>query len=442
MSSPATAPDPSAAPPPLGPVSTSAMPVVEAPARRREVTEGPRTSRWLRVARAVRAGAGIVTANGWTLAALTLVCWWAGSVTGWPVLTITAQSLGMLLVLCLLLTIGSDSLAARLTLEPMRVVAGNETSAVVEVSNDGRWRSMPVTVELPIGQDAARIPLRSMAAGASRRQEFAVPTTRRGVIPVGPLTVLRGDPFGLMRRDRSLAERIDLFVHPRLVPMPSLNSGLIRDLEGSATPDPSVADLDFHMLRDYVPGDDQRHVHWKSSARNSMDLDDMKLLMKQYVDTRRSHLSVVLDGRLASYRTEDDFEDAITAAASLSSRAVRDEIDLTVVAGNQVMDRLGHMHTMDGFSRVTPGRHDLSELVSHTVRIAPGMSVAIIVTGNTQSFVDILRAAAHLPPQVTVVCLRVEAGRRSSTHELQGLKVLNLAKVSDLAKLMTAAGIA
>lgn len=441
MSTPTTTPEESPVTPATSPPPAAGT-AAEAPARRREVAERPATARWVRVARGVRSALAIVTGNGWTLAGLTALCWVAGSITGWPVLTITAQALALLLLLCLVLTIGSDSLTARLSLQPMRVVAGNETSAVVEVTNDGRWRSMPVTVELPIGLDAARIPLRSMAAGGSRQQEFAVPTTRRGVIPVGPLTVLRGDPFGLMRRDRSLADRIELFVHPRLVPMPSLNSGLIRDLEGSATPDPSVADLDFHMLRDYVPGDDQRHVHWKSSARNSMDLGDMKLLMKQYVDTRRSHLSVILDGRLASYRTEDDFEDAVTAAASLSSRAVRDEIDLTVVAGSQVMDRLGHMHTMDGFARVTPGRHDLSELVSHSARIAPGMSVAVIVTGNTQSFVDILRAAAHLPPQVTVVCLRVEGGRRSSTHELQGLKVLNLAKVSDLAKLMTSAGLA
>ena len=39
------------------------------------------------------------------------------------------------------------------------------------------------------------------------------------------------------------------------------------DLEGVPSDQLSMSDLAFHALREYVPGDDLRHVHWRSSAK-------------------------------------------------------------------------------------------------------------------------------------------------------------------------------
>ena len=65
--------------------------------------------------------------------------------------------------------------------------------------------------------------------------------------------------------------------------------GVIRDQEGTPSDEISMSDLAFHALREYVPGDELRHVHWRSSAKAN------KLQIRQYHDTRRSHLTVVLD---------------------------------------------------------------------------------------------------------------------------------------------------
>ena len=133
---------------------------------------------------------------------------------------------------------------------------------------------------------------------------------------------MRTDPLGLLRRDAVEQVAVELFVHPKIIGLDSLSPGLQRDLEGQATRDLSTSDLAFHTLRDYVTGDDWRHVHWRSTAKAG------RLLVRQFQDTRRSQLTVVVDGATASYRTEDEFELAMSVAGSICVRAVKDQQDV------------------------------------------------------------------------------------------------------------------
>ena len=61
-----------------------------------------------------------------------------------------------------------------------------------------------------------------------------------------------------------------------------------------------MSDLAFHALREYQPGDDRRYVHWRSSAKHG------RLLVRQFLDTRRSHLAVVVDTDPGYAGGEDD----------------------------------------------------------------------------------------------------------------------------------------
>ena len=124
---------------------------------------------------------------------------------------------------------------------------------------------------------------------------------------------MHGDPLGLVRRTVAWTERTELFVHPFTVSLESLGAGLLRDLEGTVTPDLSMSDLAFHALREYQPGDDRRYIHWRSSAKHD------RLLVRQFLDTRRSHLAVVVDTSPEVYAGDaDDVELAISCAASLA----------------------------------------------------------------------------------------------------------------------------
>ncbi|BAS08086.1 conserved hypothetical protein [Arthrobacter sp. Hiyo4] len=117
----------------------------------------------------------------------------------------------------------------------------------------------------------------------------------------------------------------DLFVHPKTVALAGSAAGFIRDLEGMPTTDLSSADVSFHALRDYVPGDDRRHIHWKTTARTN------KLMVRQFEETRRAHLAISLSINTDEYASEQEFEMAISAAASIGRQAIREQRELDVL---------------------------------------------------------------------------------------------------------------
>ena len=102
---------------------------------------------------------------------------------------------------------------------------------------------LPLDLDLPVGQNSARFHLPTLSAGDRYDEPVIIPTHRRGVITVGPLSTGRGDPFGLVSRRVTWTEPIELFVHPKTVPVEPVGSGLLRDLEGHSTNDVSMTCL-------------------------------------------------------------------------------------------------------------------------------------------------------------------------------------------------------
>ena len=117
----------------------------------------------------------------------------------------------------------------------------------------------------------------------------------------------------------------NLYVHPRTTALDSDAIGFIRDVEGAVTQELSSSDVAFHALRDYVPGDDRRNVHWRSTARTG------RLMVRQFEETRRAHLLVILDLDEAAYETDEELETAISCAASLIVATMREGREVSLV---------------------------------------------------------------------------------------------------------------
>ena len=257
----------------------------------------------------------------------------------------------------------------------------------------------------------------------------------RGVLPVGPPTAVRSDPLGLLHRPVRWGEARELFVRPAMVVVPTLGAGRVRDLEGTPSDRVSMSDLAFHALREYVPGDDLRHVHWRSSARAG------ELLVRQYHDTRRNHATVLVDADPAAYPTRDGFELAASVAASLLMCAAREEYDVSLACGDVRLTALPAPAVLDGTCRIDPEPDSapLPEQVAGALVLAPETSVLLLVTGAAADLDSLARATATLPADTRVVVLRAAPGERAGVVHQHGHDAVTVGLLGELPGLMAAA---
>ncbi|WP_249138565.1 DUF58 domain-containing protein [Phycicoccus avicenniae] len=378
-----------------------------------------------------------VSALGWTVLGVGVLAWWLTATYAWTELAAVAVTCVVLVAACVLLAVGRARVEIVADVDPARVTVGDPATGRIAVTNVARTPLLPLLVELPVGRTAARFTLPALAAGRTHEELFVVPTHRRGVVAVGPATTVHGDPLGVVRRVVEWTERTELVVHPRTTALESLGAGLLRDLEGEVTPDLSMSDLAFHALREYQPGDDRRYIHWRSSAKHG------RLLVRQFLDTRRSHLSVTVDTDPGVYAEGlDGVELGIECAASLAVRSILDEQDTTVVCHGESASRTTVPLTLDALARAEVGAHDLHTAVGTAAGLAPDASVAVLVTGVDRPFIQVQRTLDQFEPEVVKVALVVDAEVPVGVRRLGPIVVLHVRELLDLRRVLFAGALA
>lgn len=382
----------------------------------------------------LRAALSTVSPLGWTVAVLGLATWVVGVRLGWEEAMVIAGAALLLLLMAVAFTLGRLDMSSKITVSPSRVVVGERAAGQLEVTNERSRTARGVRIELPVGEALAVYSLPSLKGGASTDELFVVPTNRRAVIPVGPVATVQGDPLGMLRRTEIWSEVEEIFVHPRTVPLSTMAAGLIRDMEGQATPQLSPSDVAFHTLREYVAGDDRRHVHWKSSAKIG------QLMVRQYVDTRRSHVAVLLSTDLDDYADEDEFELSVSCAASAALQALRDDQTLSLFAGGRKIVAEHAVRTLDRFSAIEAARGTggLQETVTNVRTMAPDASVAVMCVGSAMSVADVRRASSRLSLDAQGIVLRSDAEARPGFQTIGSTKFVNVNDLDGLARGMGA----
>ncbi|SDG43165.1 DUF58 domain-containing protein [Microbacterium pygmaeum] len=383
-----------------------------------------------RLGRRARSIASIARPITWVLLAAALGLWLGGLILGWRELVIAAVVITAVLALCTLFLIGRTAYEVTLDLNRTRVVVGERAIGALTLANGGSRAILPSRVVLPVGAGRGVFDVGRLAAGDSVEELFAIPTQKRGILQVGPVAVLRGDPLGLFERFHRRDAPVDLFVHPRTVLFDGQSLGFLRDLEGLPATDLSPDDVSFHALREYHPGDDLRHVHWKSTARTGT------VMVRQYEETRRSHFVIALSRQPADYREPEEFELAISAAGSLGLRALRDSQRVEVrVQGRALPAGSGKqfLDSLSGLQHSSPREGSIVELAGVVGADLALASVVVLVCGSRTSAEQLRVACSRLPFGARVLAVVAETGATPSLRRIGEADVVTVGALDQLA---------
>jgi uncharacterized protein (DUF58 family) len=264
----------------------------------------------------------MVTARGLALGVGGAALLAVGFGFGYPELVVIGAAGVAALVGAVLLVAWRPRLTVRRSAEPDRVERGEECLVTLNVRNAGRMRGGRMVAHDSCGPVTIPVEVVRLRPGAEGVVSYPVPTDRRGVLDLGPLHIGRRDPLGLARTQASYGERGRVWVHPKVHPVRAVPAGVTRSMEGRVDAG-AHGNLTFHALREYVIGDDLRHVHWRTSAKVG------DLMVREHVDTSLPRIVVLLDDRSATH-SDDSFEAAAEAAASIASAAVREGLHVSL----------------------------------------------------------------------------------------------------------------
>jgi uncharacterized protein (DUF58 family) len=389
---------------------------------------------------AVRVGS-VVTPLGWSLGIAVPLAFIFGYLLGWIELVAFAWAALVIIVIAVIYLIGRNPLTIELKVAHSRVVVGEIALGEVVVDNPRPRRVLGASVEIPVGGGLAAVTMPSLRRGGRFVHEFIIPTLHRGIIDVGPVRTIRADPIGLVHRELVWTEPTQLFVHPRTIAIPSTSTGFVHDLEGNATRDLTNSDVSFHALREYQPGDERRYIHWKSTAKTG------RYMVRQFEETRRSHIVIALSLARSDYATDEEFEMGVSVTGSLGIRAIRDARNISVVVSETTPDfakrkllavrplsTLTRARLLDDLSVVQSGETALK--ITDVARVAAeqvaGISVAFLVCGSGATPTELRAASTKFPVGVEVVAVVCDPESIPGLRRVAGLSVLTIGYLEDL----------
>ena len=279
------------------------------------------------------------------------------------------------------------------------------------------------------------------------QRTYRVRGDKRGAYYFGPAALMSGDLFGFEKKYRRETQRTRLLVYPKVVPVQELGLPFERPAGEFKARRKVIQDpLRMATVREYVPGDSIRHIHWKNSART------MQLQTKVFDPSARPTLLLFCDLQTDFYPynfVPEYLELVITTCASIAlhSLEMRQAVGLYVnggppdaghwtfvpsgrspAQGTKILDALA---PLVGF-RLVPLylliRRSMSALafgstvMAVTAQPTPELFVTLFSLRNAGHPVVLLTAGDNTP-KVPALFTHYHLGGRDAWHRLEALEL-------------------
>jgi len=154
------------------------------------------------------------------------------------------------------------------------------------------------------------IPARSEVTGS-----LPVIFRKRGIYRYGDFLIESGYPFIFFTKRVFTSVKGEIIVYPEIKDIDRLSPPFPKEGH-EQSPSRIGKGEEFTMFREFRYGDDSRRIHWKASAKTN------KLLVMEYSSDELKKMTVILDNLM--FRDEKSFEKAVSFAASLTDRFLKD----------------------------------------------------------------------------------------------------------------------
>jgi uncharacterized protein (DUF58 family) len=392
-----------------------------------------------------------VTKLGWISLVFALLWMPLGVLLGWPEFYLLGSVSSIIILIAIPFLFGGKNYLIGFKLPDDHLVAGETSAAPINVTNTNNRLELPGVLEVQIGSGLEEFPIPLLRAGETKVLPFELAPQPRGILKVGPITTVRTDPVGALRKETKLLDAMDVHVYPQTRVLPPTVIGYMRDLEGNPTLTVVEADMTFHSIREYVAGDNPKHIHWKATAKIGKP---GKFLVRQYAESRRSRMVIILALNPNEYLAgTEEFEVAISAVGSLGARAIMDSRSVSVVVSEEIPKLAKTRMRAIKDLRVQTRKRLLEDLcvvnpseqtmpLKDVCRLAAAkyqdMSLAIIVTGSGLTARQLQEARSTLPNNIGVAFVTAD-GRpdaKPKFFKANTIDVLNIQEIQDLPGLL------
>ena len=148
--------------------------------------------------------------------------------------------------------------------------------------------------------------------------------TKRGRYVMREMRASSRYPFGFFLKYRKYAVAAECICYPEIIPVERMNRSAL-DIQGSNARFERGPGFDLYTIRDYLPVDSARHVHWKASAKTAV------LKTREYAAEESRRIILAFD-RFGQSGDAEKFEQLVSYTASIAYHLIQDEIEVSLVS--------------------------------------------------------------------------------------------------------------